>query len=196
MKTKEALEQRKFSMDNWLNEKKLGDILVSLFPKGTFIHDQIVPKSGILKRPDYRNDNYNLIVEFDGAQHYTDVRCYYVDKEKDDTYTQMGYRVVRIPYFVQLCPEVIKHLFDIDIDYAQTFPHGFIVDKGETLPADFCSLGYDRFLNDLKRFSYIKEDILASLRHKLNTYLGDWNRVLPNYASKLLKQEILDIDIA
>lgn len=105
----------------------------------------------------------------------------------------MGYRIVRIPYCVQLSHDTIEHLFGVGIDFEQVFPHGFIVDKNETLPADFCSLGYERFLRDIERFSYIKDDIFASLHHKYNKYNGDWYRVLPIYASDELKREILGV---
>lgn len=191
MNTKEALQQGNFDITNWLDEKKLGKTLDIIFPDEIFIHDKAVPHSGTRKRPDYRCENLKLIVEFDGSQHYNDVKWCYDDNEKDDTYIRMGYKIIRVPYFVQLSSDVIKQLFGIDIDYKQIFPHGFIVDKNEVLPADFCSLGYERFLCDLKRFSYIKHDILASLHHKYRKYKGDWNRVLPTYASENLKEEIL-----
>lgn len=191
MKTKATLQQGNFDITSWLNEEKLGKALEIIFPDEIFVHDKAVPKSGTRKRPDFRCDNLKLIVEFDGAQHYTDVKWCYDDKEKDDAYRNMGYRIVRVPYFVQLSHDTIEHLFGVNLEFEQVFPHGFIVDKNETLPADFCSLGYERFLHDIERFSYIKDDIFASLHHKYNKYKWDWNRVLPTYASDELKQEIL-----
>ena len=55
----------------------------------------------------------------------------------------MGYKIIRVPYFVQLSSDVIKQLFGIDIDYKQIFPHGFIVDKNEVLPYILRILGED-----------------------------------------------------
>lgn len=191
MKTIDALQQGNFNITSWLNEEKLGKALQIVFPSETFIHDKVVPKSGIRKRPDYRCDNPKLIVEFDGAQHYTSLKWCYADKEKDNAYANMGYKIVRVPYFVQLSHDTIEHLFGVNMEFEQVFPHGFIVDKNEVLPADFCSLGYERFLRDIERFLYIKDDILASLHYKHKKYKGDWNRVLPTYASDELKQEIL-----
>lgn len=191
MRTQEALQEGNFDITSWLNEEKLGKALEIIFPNETFIHDKVVPNSGTRKRPDYRCDNLKLIVEFDGAQHYTDVKWCYDDKEKDNAYANMGYRIVRVPYFVQLSHETIEHLFGVNMKFEQVFPHGFIVDNNETLPADFCSLGFERFLRDVERFSYIKDDILASLHHKYHKYKGDWNRVLPTYANDKLKEEIL-----
>lgn len=193
MKTKATLQQGNFDTTSWLNEEKLGEALEIIFPDETFVHDKAVPNSGTRKRPDFRCDNLKLIVEFDGTQHYTDVKWCYDDKEKDDTYTKMGYTIVRIPYFVQLSHDTIEHLFGVDIEFEQVFPHGFIVDKNEVLPADFCSLGYERFLRDIERFSYIKDDILASLHYKYNKYNSDWYRVLPTYALDELKKDICGI---
>ena len=184
-----------FNINDWLDEDKLGDAIGLMYPDEVFVRNKAVPKSGILKRPDYRCDNLMLIVEFDGYQHYTDVDEYYNDILKDDTYINMGYKIVRIPYFVQLTTEVISHLFGITMEYKQIFPHGFIVDEGEVLPADFCSLGYERFLSDLKSFLYIKNDIFASLHRKFEKYSGDWNRILPTYATNELKAEILNAEI-
>lgn len=191
MKTKATLQRGNFDINNWLNEDKLGKALEIIFPGENFIHDKAVPNSGTRKRPDYRCDNLKLIVEFDGSQHYTDVKWCYDDNEKDSAYTNMGYRIVRVPYFVQLSKDTIEHLFGVSIEFKQVFPHGFIVDKNEVLPADFCSLGYERFLRDIERFSYIKDDIFASLSNKYNKYNGDWNRVLPLYATDELKKVIL-----
>lgn len=190
MKTKETLLDGNYEIDAWLNEEKLGKALELIFPNETFIHDKIVPDSGIRKRPDFRCERLKLIVEFDGSQHYTDVKWCYDDKEKDATYTHMGYKIVRIPYFVQLSSKVIEHLFGVKMEWHQVFPYGFIVDKNEVLPSDFCSLGYEHFLHDLKVFDYIKADILASLKWKLAKYQGDWNRILPLYVDTQLQQKI------
>ncbi len=88
------------------------------------------------------------------------------DKTKRDAFTSLGYKVIEIPYFVQLSRDVIKHMFNIDLDIEQTYPHGFI-DKDAMLPLDFCCLGIERFESDLETFGFIKEDILSSLRTKL-----------------------------
>ena len=94
MNTKEALQQGNFDITNWLDEKKLGKTLDTIFPDEIFIHDKAVPNSGTMKRPDYRCDNLKLIVEFDGPQHYSDVKWCYDDNEKDDAYIRMGYKII------------------------------------------------------------------------------------------------------
>lgn len=161
-------------MKDYLTEESLGIFLNEYLREGEWIHD----KSFLCKmRPDYRNDSTKTIVEFDGYLHYTSAKRIISDKIKDELYINNGYHVIRIPYFVQLSEQVIYNLFEIDIDYKQNYPHGFI-DKTCILPADFCSLGIEKFKNDLKRFHFISDEITKSLLNKIETY-GDRRYVLP-----------------
>jgi hypothetical protein len=45
------------------------------------------------------------------------------------------------------------------------YQHGF-VDSKAALPADFCSLGVQRFKSDLEKFDFIRDEILDSLKKK------------------------------
>lgn len=173
------------NMTEYLTEERLENVLGQLFPDVTFIRDRQVPDSGLQTRPDYRNDNLKLIVEFDGDQHYRNVQKIKREQEKTDRYTQIGYKVVRIPYFIQISTETVKHLFDLNLQYIQTYPHGFI-SKTVIMPADFCELGIQKFKADLKRFDYIKVDILNSLKQKVEV-LGDKELVLPPSLYDLIK---------
>jgi len=164
----------------YLTEQRLGDALKNIFPNHIFIYNKSVPNSGLKHhRPDYRCEELQLIVEFDGSEHYTNTQTIKNDQNKDLHYTQCGYKIVRIPYFIQLSEDVIKHLFGVSMKWEQKFPHGFIVDKGEVLPCDMCSLGIIRFIDDLKRFSYLRNDIIRSLQEKAKKKGGDWEQVLP-----------------
>ena len=102
--------------EKYLTEMKLGKILNLLFPHEEFIHNKMVPGSGIKNRPDYRCEKLKLIVEFDGYQHYT--KCCEIKKDeyKDKAYKKLGYDIVRIPNFIQITTETIKHLFELTID--------------------------------------------------------------------------------
>lgn len=172
--------KRIITYEGYLDEAKLGQCLAELFPNNEFIHDKAVPGAGIGNRPDYRCEELKLIVEFDGYQHYCQVDVIYKDRLKDATYTNMGYRIVRIPYFVQLTSNVVNHYFGVDdVDMQIDFPHGFIADKGEKLPAEFCSLGIARFVDELQELHFIQNDIIRSLKAKIEKYDGDLARVLP-----------------
>lgn len=161
----------------YLTEKSLGVFLKQLYPKHQFINNKVVPKSGLKNRPDFRNEKLKLIVEFDGYRHYSFAKSILIDREKDKTYSQLGYKIVRIPYFVQLSTGIIKLLFDKKLKIGQNYPHGFI-DRKAMLPADFCELGIERFKKDLIFFSIIKDDIKLSLENKIKE-LGNKDLVLP-----------------
>lgn len=125
--------------------------------------------------PDFVIEDLKLIIEYDGPRHYTQASTAVRDFKKTEVYTQHGYKVINIPYFVQLDEAVISDLFSDykdELNSNSTFniyPHGFISDK-VILPADFCSLGVERFKKDLdNNFSYIRDDIILSLNNKITT---------------------------
>lgn len=163
----------------YLTEKKLGEYLNIIFPNYKFIHNRSVPNSNCRYRPDYRNDELKLIVEFDGYTHYTSSKTVYVDQVKDEIYKDMGYNIVRIPYFIQMSSKVIKYLFNVNVKIEQSYPHGFI-DEKVILPADYCEMGIRRFEGDLEYFKFISYDILESLTNKIeNEFDYKACRVIP-----------------
>lgn len=170
-------------MNEYLTEQRLGRVLRELFPNNIFIHDRIVPNSGTRRRPDYRCDELMLIVEFDGDKHYKEVAKIKNEQEKDTTYSNMGYRVIRIPYFIQMSISTIKYFFELNTNWVQNYPHGFI-SPNVILPADFCELGVFKFRNDLNRFNFIEEDIIQSLRNKIETLI-DRELVVPTSLTAL-----------
>jgi hypothetical protein len=163
----------------YLTEVSLGRFLRERVD-ATFIANQPVPGLSRRFRPDYHSDRHKLVVEFDGDQHYRSSRVILGDVERDAFFTSNGFRVIRIPYFVQLSRAVIADLFG---DLAHTthdflnFPQGFIAST-VVMPADFCELGIARFEGDLERFGYIAGDILQSLREAAATR-GEWRTVYP-----------------
>lgn len=148
----------------YLTQVSLGNILSKIYNKSEIIEDKIY--KGYRFRPDFYIPEKKLVVEFDGYQHYTKSQILIKDLQKDKILENDNIRVVRIPYFIQLSTSVISHLFEIDFEYTQIFPHGFI-DSKAILPADFCELGVDRFLDDLDKFSLARDDILLSLKDKI-----------------------------
>lgn len=159
----------------YLTKDRLYEALKEIF-KVDFIRDKQVPDSGLNKCPDFRNDTLKLIVEFNGDRHYSNNKIQKSDNEKLIKYTEMGYKVVAIPYFVQLSSDIIKLLFDIDIEWLQQYPHGFIDEKA-MLPVDYNYYGVQRFRNDLVKFKIIKDDIIQSLESKIELLGAD--NVLP-----------------
>jgi hypothetical protein len=161
----------------YLLEKSLGDFLKVVFPENQFLHNKEIPKCGKKYRFDYRCEDLSLIVEFDGPKHYTSAAQIIGDYQRDEFTQNLGYRTVRFPFFVQMCPRVVQNLFELPCPFTQVYPHGF---NSNTVifPADFCELGIARFNSDLEKFNYIREDIIVSLRNKIKLK-GNQRLVLP-----------------
>ena len=148
---------------NYLTESTLGDYLKILFNK-EFIHNKVLFDKF---KPDYRNDDLRLIIEFDGYNHYTTAKVALRDAFKDTKERELGYQIVRWPYFVQISRESIKYFLNIDVEIEQIYQHGFI-DEHCVLPADFCELGIKKFIDDFMKFpEVIKLDIISSLKYKI-----------------------------
>lgn len=169
-------------MKKYLTESNLGVFLEKKLG-GSWIHDK--PYLGRFK-PDYRNESMMTIVEFDGYAHYTQASRILADKAKDRLYSEAGYKIIRIPYFIQLSRSTCKTMFNVDLDIAQVYPHGFI-DKKCTLPADFCELGIERFKLDMSRFANEAEEIINSLKTKTAKSKYGVDEVLPKSLKYLLR---------
>lgn len=164
--------------NSYLNEERLGEYLKVIFPSNTFIHDKPVPKSSNKRRrPDYRCDELMLIVEFDGISHYQNINIILSDIEKDKDYSSLGYKIIRIPYFIQLDKVTVYNTFSVVLEEdLYNYPQGFI-DKKATLPASFCYKGLIKFEENLKDFDWAASAILCSLKDKVQE-LGE-DKVIP-----------------
>jgi len=171
-------------MKECLTESNLGGYLNRIYGR-EWIHDK---RFITLKRPDYRNDDLKLIVEFDGPKHFTSSERIVQDLERDKFYLENGYNTIRIPMYIQMSKDVVKNLFGIEMEIEQEYPHGFISDASTMVyPSDFCELGIEKFKYDLDfRFKYIKDDILDSLKDKISKR-GDIRLVLPPSLFYLVK---------
>lgn len=123
--------------DDWLHDKSIGGNI----------------KDISRKRPDYRSESLKLIVEFDGLPHYTNPLQIQTDIERTLLYTKYGYKVIRIPYFIQLTKEAIKTLFDIDVNF-ETFCQDVpsLTLGNNCTPAFLCLDGIKRMAQEFKKF--------------------------------------------
>lgn len=172
----------------YTTENITSEIIHDLFPNTQILCNKQVPNSGIKTRPDFYIPTENLIVEFDGFQHYNSSSVILRDRRKDVRYGEMGIKVIRIPYFVQLNHHMQVHLFGrrsvIDVEYQ----HGFI-DPKALLPADFCELGIMRFVKDLDKYEIVYNDIVHSLQLICESKLIE--EVLPPSLFFLSKPEMI-----
>lgn len=143
--------------DTGLHRTGLEDYLKVIYPQiDDWIHDNalgIVNGTHYRSRPDYRSEKFKLIIEFDGLQHYTKPNIIEKDLKTTELYKSLGYKVVRIPYFIQLTNKAVKTLFDVDLSeelFDETISSLGI--EGQNTPAYLCPAGVKRMAREFKKF--------------------------------------------
>lgn len=166
-------------------ESSLKEWLEYIFPGDDIVYDSSIPKeiwsdrcdkySNVeVKyerfRPDARIESLGVVIEFNGPDHYRVPSVMLQDANKEVICKQLGYKVVQIPYFVQLNPETVKYYFDVEITDGCDLPSGFYstsgkdIDLNPYMPACFCSMGWNRFTYELKQLPEItRYEIINSL---------------------------------
>lgn len=174
-----------------------------IFPDVEWIHDRPIKEvfdgKKQMIRPDYRNVEKKLIIEFDGIQHYTQPNKIAKDIANTRIYQGLGYKVVRIPYFIQLTNMAVKTLFGVDAE-APLFDGNIpsFEEQGWCNPAYLCAVGLERMaaefqffkdqyvvnLNALKKWS--KEDSCGDLKFGANILerAFEWTLNNPSSLSK------------
>lgn len=117
-----------------------------IFPQTSdWVHDKAFPNMRI--RPDYRSDTLKLIVEFDGPLILLLEKYILKILKKQKKYESEGYKVVRIPLYINLTTKVINTLFDLNLD--QVFFDKDISPFNENFqPNCFCLSGLNRMAKD------------------------------------------------
>ena len=155
--TTEAAQHAGIDEDTGLIRTGLNEYLEVIFPD---IHDWVHNKAfceynGVKYkiRPDYRTDSLKLIIEFDGLPHYKNPDTIQKDSDNQKIYEQCGYKVVRIPYFIQLSNDVVEQLFGVKVKeplFDDSFPSLGI--SGRHSPAYLCPAGIRRMAKEFMKF--------------------------------------------
>lgn len=185
---RETSEQaKKAGIDKTTNIPRTGldEYLKVIFPNTTdWVHDKCFDsdiKELKLKRPDYRSESLKLIVEFDGLPHYTSPFRIKEDEKRVKLYEKYGYKVVRIPYFIQLTREAVKTLFDVDVGFELFDPMmPSLTLGGDCTPAYLCVDGIQRMANEFLKFP---EQYKVNLEYMKN---------IPNEFSYLVRVDLLE----
>lgn len=164
----------------YLTENTMLEKIEHVFPDTEIIRNRKIQNSKCNGRPDFYLPETDLVIEFDGYLHYSNVATMLRDVEKDQRYSDIGIKVVRIPYFIQWSKELILQEFNIVSDVKQTYPHGFIDDKA-MLPANFCELGIEKFQKDLNHFKFAKDSILKSIQDKIKHHKNKLLVIPPSF---------------
>lgn len=182
--TKELASKAGIDKDTGLHRTGMEDYLAVIFPEiqaSEWIHDKIIDGLGRRIRPDYRCERLKLIIEFDGLQHYQKPERIKADIENQKLYENCGYKVVRIPYFIQLSNDVVKQMFGRDVKeelFNPSIPSLGI--KGKNTPAYCCPAGLKRMAKEFHNYPGQYQVNLKSLLDANNEYLT---------GAELLKEE-------
>jgi hypothetical protein len=180
--TREAAKKAGKDLDTGLHRTGLEDYLAVIFPETTdWIHDKPIG-NGSRKRPDYRSESLKLIIEFDGVPHYTSPEKIRQDEASTTFYRSLGYKVVRIPYFIQLTNEVVKTLFDVEVK--ETLFDSSIPSIGSHLPntpAYLCQQGIVRMAKEYKKFPAQYQVNLEFMKNQKDQFLVEYELLEAEY---------------
>lgn len=175
--TEEDAKKAGVDPDTGLHRTGLETYLKAIYPDvNDWVHDKSIPGlqvSGKVcrRRPDYRSEKLKLIVEFDGLQHYTNPKVIKSDEEGNIIYKKAGYKVVRIPFFIQLSQDAVKKLFGVSVQQ-QLFNEEFcsMGINGRNTPAYLCPAGLQRMAQDFKKFPKQYELNVNFLKKQHNSF--------------------------
>lgn len=174
-----------------MHKTGLDEYLKVIFPEiDDWIHDKTIPNLKTKIRPDYRSEKLKLIVEFNGLPHYQKPDVILKDKEKEQLYVALGYKVVVIPYFIQLTNKAVKTLFGVSVDeqlFDETIPSLYSCDA--CTPAFLCPMGIQRMAKDFINFPEQYEVNINSMKKEEKIELTYWNLLEEEY-SKLKSKDI------
>ena len=154
--TQEQADKAGIDIDTSVIRTGLDTYLKIIFPEiNDWVHDCKFDNIKELsrKRPDYRSEELKLIIEFDGLPHYTSPLQILKDSERTRLYESYGYKVIRIPYFIQLSNEVVKELFNRDVKeplFDDNIPSLTI--HSQATPAFLPLCGIKRMAQEFKKF--------------------------------------------
>ena len=130
----------------------LEDYLKVIFPGRTWIHDKQFGKHDgktFRIRPDFLCESEKLIIEYDGLQHYTSPINIRKDCANQALYESFGYKVVRIPYFVQFTKDTVKTLFGVELPHDLASPSlPSMSVKWRNTPAFCCPAGVEKMAQE------------------------------------------------
>ena len=162
--------------DTGLRRTGLEEYLCVIFPNvNDWVHDKSLGVSiggkPCRNRPDYRSETLKMIVEFDGIQHYTKPDIIEKDARNTKLYESIGYKVIRIPYFIQLSNAAVKTIFGVHVAEKLFDENVPSLGTGPGSPAYLCPAGLQRMAQEFKKFPSQYSVNITFLKKQNNPYL-------------------------
>lgn len=174
----------------------LYDYLKAIFPEvDDWVNNKTIKdgdgKSLTRCKPDYHSPSLKLVIEFDGVLHYQNPENLIRDIKNTKIYENLGYKVVRIPYFIQLSNSAIIELFGVEVK-GQMFDEqnpSFGV-KWKNTPAYMCYAGLCRMAMEFQRFPTQYQVNLKALKKEECQELAG-AKYLENFYNKIANNEAI-----
>ncbi len=147
-----------------------------IFPNvNDWAHNKQFP--GKKTRPDYRSDTLKMVVEFDGLPHFRDRAAFEKDSVNTKNYKNAGYKVVRIPLYLNLTTSVINNLFDVNL--TQPFFEANVSPFNENFqPNCFCMTGLKRMADDYLKYAQEQIPIMMESIKEMSPIEYDYLKTL------------------
>ena len=195
---------RNTSLDEYLNE---------IFPENDFVYNKVMSKDVVNSRnseldykryrPDVRSEMMNMIIEFDGVDHYKDQNVVISDTARDIWFRSLGYTVIRIPYWIQLSDVMILHYFGIQMDNNMCeLKHSFfdttLNDCGLSISVGSMSeAGRYRFLETVTSYPLSAQILVyEDLMYCIDKYDGNREYILPSYIEDMWTQYTPELSLS
>jgi hypothetical protein len=173
------------AIEGYLTQPKLAAALKQVVGE-RWIGEEVAVAAGSRRKWDmaYHPAGGMVVVEYDGDPHYCNTIRIKADREKDCAAADLGYKVVRFPYWIQLTSDTLGHYFSLTAEIKQDFPHGFITTK--IFPASFCEMGVERFGLELQNLpTGVRLAVVQSLRDRAQEHGIEY--VLPTKLRHLIE---------
>lgn len=174
-------EASKAGIDKTGLEKYLAVIYPEI-PQSEWIHNKTVKGLGKRIRPDYRHEGLKLIIEVDGLPHYRRPKRIKEDYDNQKLYEEAGYKVVRIPYFIQLSNDVVKQMFGREVEerlFDAQIPSMSI--QWENTPAYCCATGLRRMAIEFRKYPEQYQVNLRALQEEEDELLSGADMLKAEY---------------
>ena len=118
-----------------------------------------------------------FVVEYDDDKHYRNTLTIKADLEKDRISKELGYEIIRVPYWIAMDTIMVEYYFGIEFDVETTNKHGFTED--DLFPASFCEKGIERFNQEYDELpNKVKKEIRNTIEKRIDEIGQEF--VLPN----------------
>jgi hypothetical protein len=175
----------KVAIEGYLTQHKLAQALKAIVGGGWIASELKIPHSNRRWDMAFQSVSGIVVVEYDGDAHYRHSLKIKADREKDAIASELGYKTIRFPYWVQLDGMTLEHFFRLEAEIAQDFPHGFITTR--YFPASFCEVGVARFRKELEDLpDAVRLKVVQSLHDRSKEYGTEY--VMPSSLRHLINE--------